>query len=258
MRAKDKTEDDQLEKKAGVEQLGIKAVTLENEMKRGSVVAAAGIVFFILEILKQLGLWLVEYHGSYNVWYFPFQVCSMPIYLGLWYGLLYYRRGEEIKEKPGSDDKTFKLRQVLLTFLCDYGMLVGALALIVHDGLIHPGYPLLTLHGFVWHILMVLLSIYIFATGLSDLSLKGYFLTVPLFLGLAAIAELINIILHPYGDCDMFYISPYHVSSQIVFCDIDRSIGRIPGIFVYLFAVMLGAFIVHFFTLLFKKMHSTK
>lgn len=98
MRAKDKTEDDQLEKKAGVEQLGIKAVTLENEMKRGSVVAAAGIVFFILEILKQLGLWLVEYHGSYNVWYFPFQVCSMPIYLGLWYGLLYYRRGEEIKE----------------------------------------------------------------------------------------------------------------------------------------------------------------
>lgn len=103
--------------------------------------------------------------------------------------------------------KHLKLRQVLLTFLCDYGMLGGALALIVHDGLIHPGYPLLTLHGFVWHILMVLLSIYIFATGLSDLSLKGYFLTVPLFLGLAAIAELINIILHPMATatCSIFH-----------------------------------------------------
>lgn len=109
----------------------------------------------------------------------------------------------------------------------------------------HPGHPLLTAHGFLWHIVMLLTALYIHDRGLSDRSSRGFRRTLPIF-GIAAIlAELINIALHRYGDCDMFYITPYHLSSQPVFRSIDAVIGRPAGILLYLGCVVLAAFLVH-------------
>ena len=119
------------------------------------------------------------------------------------------------------------------------------MSLAVHDGLIHPGHMLLTAHGFIWHILLLVLSFFIFRRKLSFTGIREFAYTIPLFSGLAAIAEFINISLHRFGDCDMFYISPYHNSSQLVFCEIDSLIGRPAGIIVYLASIVLGAFIVH-------------
>ena len=173
--------------------------------------------------------------GQYNVWYFPFQLCSLPMYLALLYGMLRKRTGR----------RAFIIRRALLTFLQDYGFLGGALALIVHEGLMHPGHPLLTAHGFLWHIVMLLTALYIHVTGLSDRSCRGFRRTLPIFGIAAVLAELINLALHRYGDCDMFYITPYHLSSQPVFRSIDAVIGRPVGILLYLGCVVLGAFLVH-------------
>ena len=109
----------------------------------------------------------------------------------------------------------------------------------------HPGHPLLTAHGFIWHIVMLLMALYIHATGLSDRSCRGFRRTLPIFGIAAVLAELINIALHRYGDCDMFYITPYHLSSQPVFRSIDAVLGRPAGILLYLGCVVLGAFLVH-------------
>ena len=38
----------------------------------------------------------------------------------------------------------------------------------------------------------------------------------------------------------MFYISPYHNSTQIVFCDLERITGRPLGILLYLLTVLFG------------------
>ena len=141
--------------------------------------------------------------------------------------------------------RAFIIKRALLTFLQDYGFLGGALALIVHEGLLHPGHPLLTAHGFIWHIVMLLTALYIHATGLSDRSCRGFRRTLPIFGIAVVLAELINIALHRYGDCDMFYITPYHLSSQPVFRSIDAVIGRPVGILLYLGCVVLGAFLVH-------------
>ena len=77
------------------------------------------------------------------------------------------------------------------------------------------------------------------------MSLRGYLKSLVLFLFCAVLAELINISLRSYGDCDMFYISPYHLSSQPVFRDIDAIVGRPLGIVIYLFCVMAGAGLIH-------------
>ena len=40
-----------------------------------------GIFLLTSEILKQLLLTFVMNNGHYNLWYFPFQLCSLPMYL---------------------------------------------------------------------------------------------------------------------------------------------------------------------------------
>ena len=53
-----------------------------------SVIITFGIVLLLMEIWKQLMIWKVEFGGRYEIWYFPFQLCSMPMYLCLMYAAL--------------------------------------------------------------------------------------------------------------------------------------------------------------------------
>ena len=199
----------------------------------GRSLAFIGLGFAFLEVLKQVYLIRNVFGGGYNVWYVPFQLCSMPIYLCLICTVL-----NRTKARDG-------LARVMLTFLMDFGLLGGIMALTVRDGVTFAAHPLLTAHGWIWHIGMIALAVWIFASGLGDLSAKGYLRTLPLFLILAAAAELINVALHGFGDCDMFYISPYHLSVQPVFRDWDAAVGRPLGIVIYLAVVMFGAFLAH-------------
>lgn len=205
------------------------------ERQKGKLVVAAGFLLLLMEIWKQLTLWLIVGKGKYNVWYFPFQLCSLPMYISLLYGVLRTRKGSRVEI----------WKQACMTFLQDYGFLGGMMALLFHEGLMHPGHPFLTAHGFLWHGIMLLMALYIHKTGLSDLSMRGFRFTLPMFGLSALLAEGSNVALHRYGDCDMFYISPYHLSSQPVFCSIDAIIGRPAGIVLYLICVVLGAFLIH-------------
>ena len=179
-----------------------------------------GMIFFVLEMIKQCLL----IHVGYNIWYFPFQLCSMPIYLNLFYAFTH---------KP----------KCLPTWLVDYGLLGGIAALIVHSGFTDTPYLYITIHGYLWHSLMILEALLILYKG--DFHFKAYGHAVMLLLLLASIAEVINIMAHPYGDCDMFYISPYHLSSQPIFSHIDQLIGRPLGIIFYLLCMMAAGGILH-------------
>jgi hypothetical protein len=138
------------------------------------------------------------------------------------------------------------LQQVTETFLADYGLLGGVMALIVRDGFTFPEHPLLTAHGYVWHIGMCLLAVLLWRRSVpAQRTMGGFLRTLPLLAALSAIAEVVNVTLHPYGDCDMFYISPYHLSVQPVFHSIDTVIGRPAGILIYLLVMTLGAALVH-------------
>ena len=205
----------------------------------------AGLLLLLLEIWKQLYLYLIVFDGHYNVWYIPFQLCSRPMYMCRLSSS--HRNASHGDRRNWKEDGRARGRalSVIATFMQDFGILGGIAALVVHEGFTFAEHPLLTAHGYIWHVLLILIGLYIWRQGLSDLSPSGCLRSCGLFLGCAAVAELINVVFHEYGDCDMFYITPYHLSSQIIFRDIDAMIGRPMGIVVYLICVMLGAGIVH-------------
>lgn len=68
-----------------------------------------GIFLLTSEILKQLLLTFVMNNGHYNLWYFPFQLCSLPMYLLVLYPFFH----------------TEPARDAILGFLSTYNLLGG-------------------------------------------------------------------------------------------------------------------------------------
>lgn len=187
------------------------------------------------ESWKQLFLYYVVNDQVYNWWYFPFQLCSLPMYFCL---LLPFVRS---KSK----------QTVFCTFMQDFNLLGGIMALAEPSGLFHP-YWLLTLHGLIWHLVLIYIGLVIAFSHLSDTTLMGFVRTLPLFLICCLIASVINRTAKPLGQADMFYISPYYPSAQIVFHDIAIKFGVLAGNLVYLFAVCLGGLLFH---IIFNRFH---
>ena len=199
-----------------------------SEKASSRVYGITGLVLLFGEIYKQLFHYVIIGEGSYDWWIFPFQLCSIPMYLCLL--LPWIHSG--------------KWRKTCATFLMDFGLL-GALGTFIDpSGLLHP-YLILTIHGFVWHILLVFLGFYVLMSGQADLSLRGFGRTLPLFSVCCLLAEAGNCLLHNRGVIDLFYISPYTVSTQLFFADIDQMLGRPFGIAFYIFTMIAGAYFIH-------------
>ena len=195
-----------------------------------------GFILALTEVYKQLFIYYIENNGSYDWWYFPFQLCSVPMYLGLL-----------IPFVPQ------KLRNTIYTFIQDFGLLGGIMALAEPSGLMHP-YWTLTLHEFLWHFILIFMGLTcaFYSHNSNEHSGNNYIETartyipvIPLFLICAVIATAINVLSHPYGNTDMFYISPYYPNGQIVFHQISLVIGTFSGNCLYLSSVLLGGFIIH-------------
>lgn len=192
------------------------------------VLFGCGVFLSGCEIYKQLFLYYIINDRCYDWWFFPFQLCSLPMYLCLMLPLLKKGRG----------------KTALFTFMQDYNLLGGIAALIVSDGFRHIHWTL-TLHGYVWHMLLVLIGIFIWLTGRSDLTARGFHDTAPVFFLSCSAAAVINVLAPGHGQADMFYISPYHPSSQPVFHTIALHLGILPANLLYLLTVFLGGFLIH-------------
>ncbi len=186
-----------------------------------------GFLLAVAEVYKQLFLYYVVYLGDYNWWYFPFQLCSMPMYLCLLLPLL---------------GRYPRAHQTVCTFLQDFCLLGGIMSLAEPSGLLHP-YWTLTLHGLWWHVMLVFIGLLICFSGLSGQTRSDYLRTLPLLACFCAAATCINVATH--GEADMFYISPYYPVSQAVFHQISLVLGTAAGILVYLLSLCAGGFLCH-------------
>ena len=77
-----------------------------------------GIFLLTSEILKQLLLTFVMNNGHYNLWYFPFQLCSLPMYLLVLYPFFH----------------TEPARNTILGFLSTYNLLGGIAVFFRYQG----------------------------------------------------------------------------------------------------------------------------
>lgn len=181
------------------------------------------------EVLKQLALTLVLNGGEYDWWYFPFQLCSLPLYL-----LPIYLC-----------KKSANLRQILLTFFMTYNLLGGIAVFFDTSGMHYP-LAILTVHSYLWHILLILLGIYAGILLLHEVrpTWRFFFESTLLYGFFCCIAECLNLVLSPLGELNMFYISPRFRMNQAFFCVITDHFGNLVGIISYIGGTILGAAIL--------------
>lgn len=189
-----------------------------------------GILLALSECYKQLFLYYVVNHHSYDWWYFPFQLCSIPMYLCL---LL-----------PFTGKTGGKWQRILCTFMYSYNLPGSILVFAAPYGMMHP-YWTLTLHSFLWHIVLVFIGLLILFSDMGAASYRGLAGATGIFLVCCLIATAVNILASPYGYPDMFYITPYYPTTQPVFSVIAERFGIMAGDLSYLGTIVFGAFVLH-------------
>ena len=204
-------------------------------LKPGSyrrILIILGFAFFFSEIWKQWYLTFRLYDGNYNVWYFPFQLCSLPMYLC-----------------PLLLIPSEKFRRKVEVFLMDFTLLGGLAVFAYQEGMHYPR-MILTIHSYTWHFLLVFIGClagFHYRTEKKEKKWKTFLDMMPLWIISVLIATVLNICLWRYGELSMFYISPFEQSTQIIFHDIAVKWGIAAGNLSYLAAMVLGAMILHRF-----------
>ena len=82
-------------------------------------------------------------------------------------------------------------------------------------------------------------------SGIAGHERKDYMDILTFFFLCFMIDCVINISAGPTADADMFYISPFHPSSQPVFHEIACTFGIFWGNLLYVVAMIAGGFLMH-------------
>ena len=237
-----------------------------------------GIFLLTSEILKQLLLTFVVNDGHYNLWYFPFQLCSLPMYLLVLYPFFH----------------TESARSIILGFLATYNLL-GGIAVFFDTSGMHYSLLILTIHSYLWHILLIVTGILSGLLLMQKSAYKTSLLSVKnvtpcantnlhlphrihkkqpthassrrllpsfsritlLYILFALIAEYLNHILDSFGEINLFYINPDYQMTQVFFTNVGKLYGNNLAILVYILGAILGAgilygiwnILIHFYSL---------
>ena len=177
----------------------------------------------VTEVVKQLMLTFAINGGKYCWWYFPWQLCSIPMYVCL------------IAAAAGRID-------ACLSYLATFGLMGGVAAFFDTGGFVLDN-PLLTVHSYVWHFVIVGVGLY------AAVKRKSFRFLPPLliYLGAAAVAEIINVAAFDAGcrPINMFYISPRYLFPLIILKELVPVIGNAATIAVYILVCIAAAFLLN-------------
>ena len=209
----------------------VAAYLLRNVGEKGNRITliSVGAFLAITEIYKQLFYYYHMGQGSYQWWIFPFQLCSVPMYLCIIAPLL----------------KGGKIQSGMYNFMTTFNLLGGIMAFVEPSGIVHEHWTL-TFHAFVWHILLIFVGFYLIASGRFAKTGKDFTYAIYTFLGLCVIAFCINLVFWKVsaGDINMFYVGPKN-SPLLVFKTISEKFGWYISTILYIPAVCLGAYIIY-------------
>ncbi len=198
------------------------------EKQNKIILITSGIVMLIAEVYKQLFYFYIV-KGSYEWGHFPFQLCSIPMYLCLIIPFIKHERA----------------KSWLYNFIFSYHLFSGIITYLEPSGMNLP-YITLTLHSYIWHLWLVFLGFYLLFSKRACNDWKGFFKGSVYFVGFATIAQILNVIFKDKAGMNMFFISPYNVSPLAVFHDIYLKVGWFWNMVIYLLGLFLAAGIVYF------------
>jgi len=198
----------------------------DSETKIRKTVFITGIVVFILEIYKQIVYTFSVENGVIHTnfqWYaFPWQFCSIPMYVGMLTGL--FRKG--------------KIHQSLCAFLATYGIFAGC-AVMLYPVSIYIDLIGINIQTSVCHGSMIVIGAYLLATGYVKLEGKTLLKALPVFLAAVGIAIVLNEIAYawilPEGQVfNMFFISPHMEPELPVYSMVQEMVPYPWCLFLYI------------------------
>ena len=194
-----------------------------------------GTLLILSEIFKGLAFTAIE--GAYRFDLIPFQLCSIPMYLCILIPML-----------PEG-----KLSGAMRTFIATFG-LMGGVASYIAPGTMCREWFELTLHSFIWHLILIFLGVYVFFSQNTKIQKRDFLGAEILYLSLCAIAFGINLLCTnaPGIDVNMFYIGPK--PSPLPICrEITARFGVAINSVIYILALSTCAFLIHITESVFKK-----
>ena len=113
------------------------------------------------------------------------------------------------------------------------------------------------------HLGSFIVSVYLLFSKEIKITKENFIKAFFVFIGLITIAEIINIVIYQSGilngeTFNMFYISPYFISSLPVFDIIQENVPYILYLLIYIVALSLGAGIIYVISLGINKLFSKK
>ncbi len=158
---------------------------------------------------------------------FPFQLCSVPMYLCL----------------ICAASRSQRLNSWLYEFMFAINMFGGLMAFIEPSGIQHA-YWSLTIHAYLWHMLLIFIGLYLYFSKRACTDRYSYGKAVVVYGGSCVMAQGFNLI---FGDkINCFYISPYKQSPLAVFKDIYASCGWVVNMVLLMLVLTLASAVVYY------------
>lgn len=220
-----------------------------NEKQLKLVLGIYGIMTLILELAKQL-IWSFNYNNITNIvtwdyqWYaFPFQLCTTPMFVSLI--CLFLRK--------------CKTRDYLLSYMA-YVTILGSISTMIMPDSCFVSDILVNIHTMWLHLGSFVVSVYLLMTGEVKINTKALKKAIIVFLIFISIAQCMNIVIYNSGilngeTFNMFFISPYFISTLPVFDIIQQNVPYIIFLLLYVLILIIGAFIIYALAKLIKHIY---
>ena len=212
--------------------------------KADMIVLLYGLFILVLEIYKQLYMTYILNDGIYGWSYFPYQFCSVPMYVAL---ICPFIKNEKVKTAG-------------YTFIATYGLLAGRLVICV-PLVVFTNRLSLNIHTILWHSMQVVIGIFIGNQRRIGSDYKMLIRGIMVFLIVVVVALISNIvaypILNPKGvKFSALTFSPYYQTTFLVFDEIQAKTNWFFTYILYILSFSLGAYLIW---LIFKgKYHSSQ
>lgn len=211
-----------------------------------TVISVCSVILIGCELFKQL-FWFAFY-GYYRFEIFPYQFCSVPIYVAIFASVIPWD----------------KARELCYRFLAFYGIIGGLAVMLVPNAVLYTYFVPMSLHAMLWHTVLVVMGVYLIVSRGYGKKLRELLSPAMMFLGFVALAVIGNVLVYtlhlgtpacqPGDNLSMFYISPYY-TTQLPLLGAVQQISYPLFLLCYLLLFNGFALLVWGVTRLVRKLH---
>ena len=199
-----------------------------NDRQNNRILLFCSSIMLIFEVYKQL---VFSFNGdswSYQWYAFPFQFCSVPMYIAFITSFL----------------KNSKIRDALYSFLGTFCLFAG-LAVMFYPNDVFINTLGISIQTMVHHGLMVVIGFYCVVSKRMKIQVKSIYGAGIVFSSLIGIAMILNFLFRNVnGTFNMFFISQRYENHLPILSSIQQNYGYYPFLVAYIFGFIFVAYII--------------